>query len=170
VNIRPAIPLRIISLDGRSAYSVASSRGLLPFEISTLPVDRIRAEVALERTPELTSIDPRDPKAAGQVISGLFPDGWMSETAVVLLKRPPQGGALTASIYIPDQAPARRVSMTVNGRAAAEETFTGPGLRTLSASVPAAPEDVTVTLRVDKTFSTPSDQRKLGAVLTRLGF
>jgi hypothetical protein len=36
-TIRPAIPLRLISLDGRSAYSVASPRGLLPFEISTSP-------------------------------------------------------------------------------------------------------------------------------------
>ena len=65
---------------------------------------------------------------------------------------------------------ARRVNMTINGRIAAEETFPGPGLRTLSAAVPAGSEDLTVTLRVDKTFSTASDQRKLGAVIARLGF
>jgi len=170
VEIRPAIPLRIISLDGRSAYSVASPRGLLPFEISNAPIDRVRAEIVLERKPQLTSIDPRDPNAAPQIISGLFPDGWMSGTATVLLKRPAQGGTLTASLYIPDQAPARRVRMSVDGQPAADQTFPGPGLHTLSASVPAGLADLTVTLTVDKTFSTANDQRQLGAVVTRLGF
>jgi len=59
-EIRPSIPLRIISLDGRSAYSSASLRGLLPFEISTAPIDRVRAEIVVERKPELTYIDPRE--------------------------------------------------------------------------------------------------------------
>jgi hypothetical protein len=55
VEIRPTLPLRLIALDGRSAYS-NGSRGLLPFEISTGPIDRIRAEIAVE--PKLTYLDP----------------------------------------------------------------------------------------------------------------
>lgn len=169
-EIRPAIPLRIISLDGRSAYSVASPRGLLPFEISTGPIDRVRAQVVLERKPQLTSIDPRDANAAPQIVSGLFPDGWMSDVAIVLLKRPAQGGILKASIYIPDQAPARRIRMIIDGQPAADQTFPTPGVHAVSAAVPAGAADLTVTLSVDQTFSTASDQRKLGVVLTRLGF
>jgi len=44
IEIRPAIPLRIISLDGKSAYSSASGHALLPFEISTATIDRVRAD------------------------------------------------------------------------------------------------------------------------------
>ena len=170
VEIRPAIPLRIISLDGRSAYSVASPRGLLPFEISSAPIDRVRAEIVLERKPQLTSVDPRDPNAAAQIIGGLFPDGWMSGTATLLLKRPAQGGVLKATIYIPDQAPARRVRMSVDGQPVADGTFPGPGLHALTGAVAAGSADLTVTLTVDKTFSTATDQRKLGVVVTRVGF
>ncbi len=101
-EIRPAIPLRLISLDRRSAYSVASARGLLPFEFSTGPIDRVRADLVIERDPQLTYIDPKDPHAEPQIIEGLFQDGWMTDRATVLLKPPRQpsilaGGHLYAS-------------------------------------------------------------------------
>ena len=71
-EIRPSIPVRIISLDGRSAYSVASARGLLPFEISSGPIDRVRADMVVQRKPELSWIDPKDPHAAAQIVSGIL--------------------------------------------------------------------------------------------------
>lgn len=170
LEIRPPIPLRIISLDGRSAYSSASFHGLLPFEISTAPIDRVRAEIVLDRKPELTFLDPRDPRSKAQVVGGLFEDGWMSDEATVLLKRPEQPAPLRVVIYIPPNAPARHVRMFIDGQLIADEAFGGPGGYTMSALVGAGPPTVTVTLSVDKTFSAPGDRRKLGIVVTSIGF
>jgi 4-amino-4-deoxy-L-arabinose transferase-like glycosyltransferase len=170
LEIRPAIPLRIVSLDGRSAYSSASLHGLLPFEISTAPIDRVRAEIVLDRKPELTFLDPRDPRSKAQVVGGLFEDGWMSDEATVLLKRPEQPAPLRAVIYIPPNAPARHVRMLIDGQLIADETFGGPGGYTMAALVGVGAPAVTVTLSVDKTFSAPGDQRKLGVVVTGVGF
>ncbi len=169
-EIRPSIPLRIISLDGRSAYSVASARGLLPFEISNAAIDRVRAEIVVERKPELTWIDPKDPRAAAQIISGMYPDGWISRQATILLKRPPGEVNLVATIYIQDIAPARRISISADGRTVADQTFPAPGLYTLTAPVNGSSPAVTVTLNVDKTFSTATDKRELGVVVAGIGF
>lgn len=169
-EIRPSIPLRLISLDGRSAYSVASARGLLPFEISNGPVDVVRADVVIERKPELSWIDPKDPAAAAQLVSGIYPDGWTSDQASVVLKRPAGAGRLELNVYIPDAAPARRITLSLDGRVVADETFSSPGVHTISARETGASNDVTVTIAVDKTFSTPADQRRLGVVVTGVGF
>jgi hypothetical protein len=169
-EIRPSIPLRIISLDGRSAYSVASARGLLPFEISRGPIDRVRADIVVERKPELSWIDPKDPRAAAQMISGIYPDGWMSDQASVVLKRPSGVAALVVNIYIPDIAPARRITLSVDGRVVADETLSAAGVHSISANETGSSTDVAVTITVDKTFSTSSDLRKLGAVVTGIGF
>ena len=169
-EIRPAIPLRILSLDGRSAYSTASPRGLLPFEISTGPIDRVRAEMVMERKPELTYLDPKDPKAKSQIISGLYPDGWMSDSATILLKRPEHPASLRAGFYIAPSAPARHVRMLVDGQLVAEETFAGPGAYTIAVPMVGTAPSLTVTLTVDKTFYAPGDQRKLGMLITGIGF
>jgi hypothetical protein len=169
-EIRPSIPLRIISLDGRSAYSVASARGLLPFEISSGPIDRVRADVVVERKPELSWIDPKDPRAAAQMVSGMYPDGWMSEQASIVLKRPADAAQLIVNIYIPEIAPARRITLSVDGRVVADETFSTPGVHTISVNDAGSSTDVAVTITVDKTFSTASDLRKLGVVVSGIGF
>jgi hypothetical protein len=169
MEIRPWVPLRIISLDGRSAYSVAS-RGLRPFEFSAAVVDRVRAGSVMERKPELTWIDPRDPKASPQMISGLFSDGWMTEQAMVQLKRPEQPAPLRATFFIPPQAPARHVRLLADGQTVGEETFPGPGAYNLIVPFGPGGPSVTVILAVDKTFSAPPDQRKLGMLVTGIGF
>ncbi len=167
MEIRPAIPLRIISLDNRSAYSSAGGRELLPFEISTAAIDRVRAEAVIERKPQLTSIGPNN---ADQIIGGLFPDGWMTDQATVLLKRPDRGGLLRADIFIPPAAPARKLTMTVDGQQVVEQGFARPGTFTLAVMVGDGAPAVTVTLKVDQTFSVPGDLRKLGLIVTRVGF
>jgi len=171
-EIRPAIPLRIISLDRRSAYSAVSDRGLLPFEISTAPIDRVRAEVVAERNPQLIWISPGDPQAAAQIISGLSPDGWMSDKATVLLKRPDHLLPLRLEISIPPMAPARHVQMLVNGQLVAESTFAKPGTYAISVPPDASLNGsaLTVTLTVDATFSVPTDRRRLGIVIIGVGF
>jgi len=167
IEIRPAIPLRLISLDRRSGYSQG---GLLPFEISTGPIDEVRAEVAIERKPTLIWISPRDPDAGAQIISGLSSDGWMSDKATVLLKAPDHPLPLRAEIYIPPPAPARNVKMFVDGALVAEDTFGSPGSFVIQIPPFVAGPSVTVTLTVDQTFSTPEDRRKLGVIVSGIGF
>ena len=77
---------------------------------------------------------------------------------------------LRAELYIPPAAPARHVRMLVDGQLAAEETFGGPGAYTISIPMSAGPANVTVQLTVDKVFSAPGDQRKLGVIITGVGF
>jgi hypothetical protein len=171
MEIRPAIPLRIISLAHRSAYSSVSEHGLLPFEISSGPIDRVRAEVVVERNPQLIWIAPGDPQAAAQIISGLSPDGWMSDKATVLLKQPDHPMGLRVELFIPGQAPARYFEMLVNGKLVAEETFDKPGSYAISVPPDASLKGaVAVTLTVDKTFSAPPDHRQLGVVIGGVGF
>ena len=52
-NIVLRVPLRLISLSRRSAYSSAAG-GLLPFEISSAPADRVRADTVVDRKPVLS--------------------------------------------------------------------------------------------------------------------
>jgi len=168
-DIVPGIPLRLISLSHRSAYSSAAG-GLLPFEISSAPVDRVRADIVVDRKPELSYLDPRDPQAPAHVLSGLFPDGWMGERASILLKVPPKSAAVEVVLHIPEQSPARHIQLLVDGRLVAEDTFAGSGSYKLSAPFQPASPTATVGITVDKTFTVPGDQRKLGAVITGVGF
>jgi hypothetical protein len=165
-ELRPTLPLRLISLSGRAAYSTAG-RGLLPFEITRDPVDLLHLEIASE--PVLSLIDPKDPRAATQIVSGLFPDGWMSKDATVVLKAP--GPArLSASFFIPPNAPARHVRLLLGQTTVAEQTFPSAGAYELSAQVTPGAPNVSVTLSVDRTFSAPPDIRELGMVVTGIGF
>jgi 4-amino-4-deoxy-L-arabinose transferase-like glycosyltransferase len=178
-DIVPAVPLRLIALDGRSAYS-SSARGLLPFEISRAAIDHVHADVVIERKAELSYLDARDARGAAQIISGLYPDAWMGAQASVLLK-PAPGRPLRVEIYIPPAAPARRLRMIANGRVLAEETFPGPGNYALvvpygsdsqspGSDQSGAAAGFTLTLTVDNTYSVPPDQRQLGVVVTGVGF
>lgn len=168
-DIRPAIPFRLISLSGRSGYS-SSARGLLPFEISREPADRVRADVVLERKAELTYINPKAPESAGQILSGLYPDGWMEREASVLLKTPSGRAGLRVEIFIPTDAPARQMRMIVGGEVIAEDTFGKPGAYTLAAPYSTADPSITLTIATDKTHRAPGDQRELGLVITGVGF
>jgi hypothetical protein len=168
-DIIPSIPLRLISLSRRSAYSSAGG-GLLPFEISSAPADRVRADTVVDRKPVLSYLNPRDPQAAVHILSGLFPDGWMSERASVLLVVPAKPASVDVVLSIPDTAPARHVQLLVDGQLVAEETFPGPGPYKLAAPFHTANPTATVTIAVDKTHTAPGDLRKLGVVITGVGF
>ncbi len=168
-TISPTAPFRIISIEGGSGYS-ASAKGLLPFEVSTEMVDRLHADIVLERKPELSFLDPKDPRTAAHVIGGLFPDGWMVSEATVLLEVPEKFAALKASVYIPADAPARTVTLIADGKVVATQTVPAPGAYTITAPFHTHATQVTVTLRVDKTHRVPPDSRDLGAVVTGIGF
>src|SRR5205823_5214295 len=111
--ITSAIPLRLVALHGRSAYSTAQF-GLRPFDMSTGPIDRLAAELFVEAKPELEHLPMNAPHAGRQIVSGIYEleDGtsrWMSGTGVVLLKSPRQPQPIEVSFYIPPQAPARAI-------------------------------------------------------------
>jgi hypothetical protein len=168
-TISPSIPLRLISIEGGSGYS-ASSKGLLPFEISNEIVDRLRAEVVLERKPVLSYLDPKDPQAPAHIVHGLFPDGWMLGEASVLLRVPDKFTQLKAAVFIPPNAPARTVTLAADGRVVTSQTFSTPGAYTVSAPFASGAAQVTVTLRVDATHRVAPDTRDLGVVVTGVGF
>jgi hypothetical protein len=170
MDIIPGIPLRLISLNRRSAYSSAAV-GLLPFEISSAPADRVRADAVVDRKPVLSYLNPRDPQAPAHILSGLYPqDGWMGESAAVLLRTPEKLASVDVVLYIPDNAPARHVQLLVDGQLAAEDTFPGPGSYKLTAPYQPSKPTATVTVTVDKTYSAPGDLRKLGIVIAGVGF
>ncbi len=168
-EIIPSIPLRLISLSRRSAYSSAAG-GLLPFEISRGPVDRVRADTVVDRKPVLSYLKPEDSQAPAHILSGLFPDGWMSERASVLLKTPEKVNSAEVVFFIPPNAPARRVQLLVDGQLVAEETFPVPGPYKLAVPLHFSNPTATVTVAVDKTFSAPGDRRNLGVVIIGVGF
>jgi hypothetical protein len=173
-DIRPTLPLRLIALHTRSAYSTVD-RGFLPFDISNGPIDRVRAEVVVEREPRLSDLPMDAPEAEQQLVSGVYSlEGttrWMAGQAVILLKSPAAARPLRVELYISGQTPARRVSLFVDDVKVAEHTYSAPGRYTLETpQVRPAKPTTTLTIAVDKTFSVAGDRRELGIVLKSAGF
>ena len=174
-TITSAIPLRLVALQGKSAYST-TMLGLRPFDISHGAIDQLRAEVVIERKPVLTDLRMNAPEAERQIVSGVYQleNGewrWIGKTAVILLKPPAVPSPLVVRFFIPDPAPARQVRIAVNDQVVATQDCPGPGTFTVT-TLPNKPEgdSATITISVDKTFSSQSDKRELGIILTDVGF
>jgi hypothetical protein len=173
--ITSPLPFRLIGLDSRSGYST-HTQGFLPFGVSRAPIDRVRAELVVARQPVLSYLPMNAPDSATQIVTGLYAveDNrwrWTSGRAVLLLKSPDAPASLEATFSIPGAAPARAISLLLDGRVVAAETYGKPGLYTLK-SAPVLPpgKSATLTLAVDRTFSVPGDHRELGVILTAAGF
>ncbi len=174
-TITSSIPLRLVALQGRAAYST-TMLGLRPFDISLAPMDQVRAELMIERKPTLTDLPMNAPEAAQQIVNGVFQleNGqwrWMSQTATILLKPPAQPAPVTVRLTIPDASPARQVTIALNDNTIASRTYSAPGAYLLS-SPPMKPDgdSAKLTITVDKSFSVPGDVRQLGIILTEVGF
>jgi hypothetical protein len=174
-EIRPALPLRLIGLESHSGYSTVS-RGFWPFGVSAGLIDRLRAREVTERHPTLAYLPMNAPEAADQIVAGIFSleDNrfrWMSRSAVVALASPPAALPLRATFTIPPQARARRVTLLLDGREVASQTYPAPGTYTLeSPPVRATGAVAMVEIAIDETFFAPPDSRELGIVLTGVGF
>jgi len=172
-TVTSPIPLRLVAVNGRSAYST-TMRGLRPFDISLAPMDQLRAEIMVERKPALSDLPMNAPEAEQQIADGVYQLEkdqwrWMGQTATILLKPLSGPAVVSVQFFIPDQAPARRVSMDVNGQRVATQTFAGPGQYVLSsAALKLEGDSATVTISVDKTFSVSGDPRQLGIVLLQV--
>jgi hypothetical protein len=169
------IPLRLIGLEAKSGYSTAT-KGFRPFDISTGPIDRVRAELVVERQPAFSYLPAGHEESGRQIVTGLYAieDGawrWMAGRAVVLLKSPPEPAPLVVRIVIPDIAPARQLKISLDGQLLATEHFRTAGSHEVK-TAPARPKGPTasVSIAVDKTFSVPGDRRELGVIVTGLGF
>jgi hypothetical protein len=92
----------------------------------------------------------------------------MSGAGIVVLKSPAVPKKLSADFYIPPNAPARQVTLLLDGREVATHTYPGPGAYKLTSAEPL--QGSTVEIRVDRTFTAPGDQRVLGMVLLGVGF
>jgi hypothetical protein len=172
-TITSGIPLRLVALHGQSAYSTTMF-GLRPFDVSLAPMDQLRAETMVELKPALSDLPMNAPQAEQQLVSGVYQleDGkwrWMGQTAVILLKPLAEPGVVSVQFAIPEQAPARAVSLDVNGQRVASQTYAGPGRYVLSSGpLTLEGESATVTIRVDRTFSVPGDPRQLGVILVQV--
>ena len=92
----------------------------------------------------------------------------MSQSGVVLLKSPAVPKKLRAEFYLPPNAKARQVTLLLDGREVATQTYPGPGAYALTTAEPL--QGATVEIRVDRTFTAQGDKRELGMVLIGVGF
>ena len=176
LTIRPQVPLRLIGVGSRSAWSTVSKNARWPFEVSDAPVDIVTAEVVVEREPTLSYLPMSAPEADSQIVSGLYQleNGryrWMAGQATILLKSPSKPTPLQAVVYLPDMAPAREVRLELDGREVARQTYQGAGLYTITTPpLEATPGRTPVSIKVDQTFVAPGDTRRLGIILQEIGF
>lgn len=174
-TITSSIPLRIVALNGRAAYST-TMLGLRPFDISRAPIDQLSAELMIARKPTLTDVPMNAPDAGQQMVSGVYQleNGqwrWMSQAATILLKPPKQPASVTVRFTIPAASPARQVAIALNDHTVASQTYAAPGTYSLSSPpIEPAGDTAKLSITVDKTFSVPGDNRQLGIILTEAGF
>jgi hypothetical protein len=176
LEIRPAIPLRIIGLESHSGYSSAALDRLWPFGLSAGVIDRVQTSRVVERHPTLSYLAMNAAEAAGHIVSGIYDledhsFRWMSRAGVVALKSPLSAAPLSVAFRIPESAPARRVTLLLDDQPVASQAYPGPGEYTLE-SAPLHPDgrEVLVRIEIDKTFAAPPDVRELGIVLLGVGF
>lgn len=169
-DVTSVLPLRLIGVGSKSGYSTASA-GFRPFDIVSGPIDRVQIDAVIERTPATSDLLMNAPEADQQIVSGIYEVEstwrWMSAKGVVLLKPPPQPQRLQVRLNIPDAAPARHITVSLDGKPMGEATYPSPGSYTFT-SEPVSGSTVTIT--ADKTFSTPGDHRQLGIILSEVGF
>ena len=105
VGIRSSIPLRIIGLETHSGFSDASA-GLWPFGVSSGVIDRVTASVIGERHVTLEFLPIDAPEAREQIVSGIYPDHWMTGTAIVALKSPAEATQVEVRLLPSERLPA----------------------------------------------------------------
>ena len=172
--IQPSIPLRLVAMNGRAAYSTTMF-GLRPFDVSSAPIDRLEAQTMVERKPTLSYLPMNAPEAEAQIVSGIYSLEsnqwrWMSGKAVLLLKMPASPAPLEVHFVIPDHSPTRQLILTADGREVARAVYAGPGSYTLTSGPVSGRDSVALTISADQTFQVPGDQRELSVILTAAGF
>ena len=173
-DIQPTLPLRLIGLNSHSGYSTASA-GVLPFDIKNTPVDRIRLDRVIESKPTLSYVPMSAPDAQRHILSGAYQleDGksrWIAKQVRLILQPTKDTNDVSATIYIPAAAKARKIRLEWNGQLLTEQTYTKDGLYTITAkSIKTGTQQGVLTIECDKTFQSPGDTRELGLILIEAG-
>jgi hypothetical protein len=95
----------------------------------------------------------------------------MGEQGSVFLKANGERAPLLVKLYIPDMAPAREVTVEVDGKEVDRHKYLAPGLYDLKTPPVQWPRGrALVTIKVDKTFVSGGDTRQLGLILQEVGF
>lgn len=169
-EIRPSLPVRVMGLRAQSGYATVAF-GLRPFDFTTYPADRVRVHRVEARRVRLSWLPMRAPEAAEQILGGVYDlegeNRWMSRRAVLLLVPPPAPKPLTVQFYVPPQSVAQRLTIRVDGVEIHSQTVPPEGIHTVETRPVRGSR---VAIEVDRTFTTPPDQRPLSLVLMAAGW
>ena len=170
-----ACSLRTIGEGSHAGYS-SSEFGVLPFGIRPGVLDAVTMYELGRQEATLSYLKMDDPAAEGHLLGGFFPsDGaawrWMGPEGAALLVVPPGATAFEMDFHIPEDAPARRVEVDVDGEQAASGQYETTGGFRLRAPVQVRTgEVVQVVIRVSPSYTPPGDGRNLGVVVNGFGF
>ena len=160
---------------------------------ATALLDEVVAEVVGASEPTDSYLTMAAPEADNQLLLGFYQLEqnqwrWIGPRAMAVLLAPDAGGAkpggsdaardsraiavpFELAFHIPEAAPARRVTVQLDGRPLASETYLGPGGYTLRAAAMVVPgRPATVEISVDRAFRVAGDSRELGIIVSGLGF
>ena len=169
------LPLQTIGLESRSGYS-SSGFGILPFDWGTGNIDRVTAYKIGHREPTAGYLRMDSPEAEAHLLSGFYGLeaanwGWMGKQGSASLLVPEDSGEFELVFHIPETAPARRVTVELDGKILADKTYSETGSHILTGLVDLpAGRSVRVTISVDETFRPSGDDRDLGIVVISFGF
>ena len=166
--------VRTIGRGSHSGYS-SSDFGVLPFGWRGGPVDTVTAWLVGRPEPTLSHLRLADPAAEAHLLAGFFPsDGaawrWMGPRGAAVLLAPPGATRFELDFHIPEQAPARRVEIEIDGRIVAAESYSTTGGYVLQAPIERAEGPARVVIRATPSYSPPGDGRELAIVVNALGF
>lgn len=173
-----AIPLTVVGVGSRSGNASAGF-GLLPFDYGAHLLDEVVAEVVGVPEPTASYLTMAAPEAEDHLLLGFYQLEqnqwrWIGPRAMAVLRAPDSEAGSTLfelSVHIPETAPARIVTIHLDGKPLASETYPGPGTYTLRAAATVTPSQaVTVEISVDQAFRVAGDSRDLGIIVTGLGF
>jgi hypothetical protein len=171
--------------------------GLLPFDYGEHLLDEVVAEVIGVPQPTASYLAMASPETGNHLLLGFHhleqnQWRWIAPHAMAVLRAPgsvapnseaPGPGAAAArdsewgspifelSFHIPETAPARTVTIQLDGKTLASQTYPGPGTYSLQAPASVTPgQAVTVEISTDQAFRVAGDSRELGIIVTGLGF
>ncbi len=167
--------LRTIGPGSRTGYS-SSEFGVLPFAIAAGSIDTVTVYEIGRREPTLTYLKTSDPRADEHLLAGFFAsDGaewrWMGPEGAALLVAPQGKSVFELDFHIPEDAPARRIQVEINGVALADEHYSATGGYQLRAPYEGEEgRNVRVRIRAEPSYTPPGDSRELAVVVVGFGF
>lgn len=172
------IPLTVVGVSSHSGNASAGF-GLLPFDYGEHLLDEVVAELIGVPEPTASYLTMAAPEAENHLLVGFHhleqnQWRWIAPRAMAVLRAPDSVTDATLfelAFHIPESAPARTISVQLDGKPLASQTYPGPGAYTLQAPAKITPgQTVTVEITADQALRVTGDSRELGIIVTALGF